>query len=238
MELIHRILYATVLAAVVGCAAVLAASVGCAAVEDGFTEAEKRLIAGEAGDAAGCKEAENPVGNGAVARDSMMFDAEMMRVLQSDVEDDLAVLRMKAAEVSDGMMKTVEFELLCSRMLATVNDPANTGVGIAAPQVGISRRLVAVQRFDKAGEPFGFYVNPEIVRYGDETAPGWEGCLSVPDMRGVVERSQEIELRYRTACGRDTLETVRGFTAVIFQHEIDHLDGLLYFDRAEEMFLL
>ncbi len=209
------------------CSTLIAAAVGCAMGEDGFTEEEMRLIVGEAGDVAG---------NGAVATDSMLFGVEMMRVLRSDVEEDLAVLRMEAEEVSDGMMKTEEFELLCRRMLATVNDPENTGVGIAAPQVGISRRIVAVQRFDREGEPFEFYVNPEIVRYGGEAAPGWEGCLSVPDRRGVVERSQEIELRYRTACGRDTLETVRGFTAVIFQHEIDHLEGILYVDRAKEMF--
>ncbi len=220
------------------CCAALVAAVGCAAV-DGFTEEERRLICGgDAGEvAAGCVEGVVS-GCGETSGEGMVFGVEMMRVLQSDVEGDLAVLRMVAAEVSDEMMQTDEFELLCRRMLATVLDPENKGVGIAAPQVGISRRLVAVQRFDKEGEPFEFYANPEIVRYGEETAPGWEGCLSVPDKRGVVERSQEIELKHRTAGGADTLETVRGFTAVIFQHEIDHLDGLLYFDRAEEMFLL
>ncbi len=159
----------------------------------------------------------------------------VMRVLKSDDPEDMEVLRMASKEVTDVMMETDEFGMLCERMLATVQAPENDGVGIAAPQVGISRRLVAVQRFDKEGEPFEFYVNPEIVRYGDVTAPGGEGCLSVPSCRGTVERSQDIDVRYRTAHGTDTLETVNGFTAVIFQHEIDHLDGILYTDKAVEV---
>ncbi len=182
---------------------------GCSSVEDGFTSKEIGLIRG---------------GDGGV-----------MRVLKSDVPEDLEVLRLKAAAVGDRIMETEEFELLCGRMLETVRAPENDGVGIAAPQVGISRRLIAVQRFDKEEEPFEFFVNPVIVRYGSETAPGSEGCLSVPLCRGTVVRSLEIDLSYRTAYGTDTLETVRGFTAVIFQHEIDHLDGILYTDRALEI---
>ncbi len=176
----------------------------CASVDRKFSDEEKKLIEGEG----------------------------VMRVLKTDSEEDLAVLRMKSKEVSDEMTASEEFGVLCERMLATVMAPENDGVGIAAPQVGILRRLVAVQRFDKAGEPFEFYVNPEIVRYGSETPPGGEGCLSVPDLRGTVERAQEIDLRYRTLHGTDTVETVSGFTAVIFQHEIDHLDGVIYTDRA------
>ncbi len=179
-------------------------AVGCSSVEDGFTSEELDLIEGEG----------------------------VMRVLKSNVPADSAVLRLEAKPLTDRMLATDEYELLCRRMLATVQAPENDGVGIAAPQVGISRRLVAVQRFDKEGEPFEFYVNPEIVRYGEEWAPGGEGCLSVPGLRGTVERAQEIDVRYRTVHGTDTLETVCGFTAVIFQHETDHLDGVLYTDRA------
>ncbi len=181
-------------------------AVGCSSVENGFTEEETALIRG----------GENRV----------------MRVLKSDVPDDLVVLRLKAGDVTDRMMDSEDFELLCARMLATVQAPENDGVGIAAPQVGISRKLIAVQRFDKEGEPFEFYVNPEIIRFGDKKAPGGEGCLSVPELRGTVERAQEIDVRYRTTSGTDTLETVRGFTAVIFQHETDHLAGVLYTDKA------
>ncbi len=193
------------------CTAMLALSVlfcitGCEPVENGFTSEEVGLIKGGAGD--------------------------VMRVLKSDEPEDLAVLRLTAKPLTDRMMETEAFGRLCERMLATVQAPENDGVGIAAPQVGISRRLVAVQRFDKEGEPFEFFVNPEIVRYGAEITPGGEGCLSVPEFRGTVNRSQEIDLRYRTGNGTDTLETVKGFTAVIFQHELDHLDGVLYTDRA------
>ncbi len=184
--------------------ALAAAAGACCSVEDVFTPEEIGLIEGEG----------------------------VMRVLKSNVPADSAVLRLESRPLTDRMLALDEYRLLCERMLATVQDPENEGVGIAAPQVGISRRLVAVQRFDREGGPFEFYVNPEIVRYGEEMAPGGEGCLSVPDMRGTVERAQEIDVRYRTLHGTDTLETVKGFTAVIFQHEIDHLDGILYTDRA------
>ncbi len=156
----------------------------------------------------------------------------VMRVLKTDSPEDEAFLRLKSHGLSDEMLSSEIYSLLCNRMLLTVRAPENDGVGIAGPQVGLSRRVVAVQRFDKEGEPFEFYANPEIVRHGSETAPGGEGCLSVPDLRGTVERAQEIDLKYRTLHGTDTVETVKGFTAVIFQHEIDHLDGILYTDRA------
>ncbi len=181
-------------------------AVGCVSAEENFTSEEIGLISSG--------------------------DMGVMRVLKNNVPEDTLVLRAVSKSLSDKMLESDEYKLLCTRMLATVQAPENDGVGIAGPQVGILRRLVAVQRFDKEGEPFEFYANPEIIRYGSETAPGGEGCLSVPDMRGTVERAQEIDLKYRTPHGTDTLETVIGFTAVIFQHEIDHLDGILYIDRA------
>jgi peptide deformylase len=135
-------------------------------------------------------------------------------------------------------------------MVATVTHPSQDGVGIAGPQVGLNRRVVAVQRFDKEGEPFEVYPNVRIVWASDSLAAGPEGCLSVPDRRGEVLRSQEIIIEYADITGiehslqQNRLEsnrrakpvpmvrdTVSGFTAVIFQHEIDHLDGVLYIDR-------
>ncbi len=175
-------------------------------------------------------------GNGFTAEEMHLIKGEgIMRVLKSDKPKDLSVLNMKAKALTDEMMESDAYRDLCGRMLITVTAPENDGVGIAAPQVGVSRRLVAVQRFDKEGEPFEFFANPEIVRYGAEKTPGREGCLSVPGMRGIVARSREIDVRYRTSHGTDTLETVSGFTAVIFQHEIDHLDGILYSDRASSI---
>lgn len=155
----------------------------------------------------------------------------MMRVLTTADRGDSLTLRKKSAPLSARMLKSAEYAALRRRMLETVRDPENTGVGIAAPQVGIRRRLIAVQRFDKPGEPFEFYVNPSIVHYSAERTPGREGCLSIPDRYGIVERSQRIVLRYRDERFEEKTDTINGFTAVIFQHETDHLDGTLYIDR-------
>lgn len=119
----------------------------------------------------------------------------------------------------------------CEGLLTTVRNPQNEGVGIAAPQVGIGLRVIAVQRFDLPGEPFGVYVNPEIVRRTGPAVPGPEGCLSVPDRYGDVARPQQIEIRYRDSRFIRRREVIRGYTAVIFQHEVDHLDGILFIDR-------
>ena len=97
--------------------------------------------------------------------------------------------------------------------------------------MGISKQLVAVQRFDKEGEPFEFYVNPIIENYSQETKWGWEGCLSVPGERDTVLRSTQVVITYRNPDSWEIVrDTVSGFTAVIFQHEIDHLYGKLYID--------
>jgi len=92
--------------------------------------------------------------------------------------------------------------------------------------------VIAVQRFDKEGEPFEVYPNIRIIEFRGERESGREGCLSVPGRRGEVLRWREIDISYTSlATMKDTIETVRGFTAVIFQHECDHLDGLLYTDK-------
>ncbi len=123
---------------------------------------------------------------------------------------------------------------LTARMLATVQDEAHAGVGIAAPQVGINKNLILVQRFDKAGEPFESYINPKIIWRSTLLRTGAEGCLSIPDRREEVERSYAIRLQYASPTGDVIEENVEGFTAVIFQHEIDHLFGVLYPDRVDE----
>lgn len=145
--------------------------------------------------------------------------------------DELRFLRLQAGPLSKQDMRSRTYATLKLRMLATVRDTANTGVGIAAPQVGISKQLIAVQRFDKEGHPFAFYVNPVIEKYSEEKKWGWEGCLSVPGERDTVLRSTEVVIRYRDQDSWQIVrDTVSGFTAVIFQHEIDHLNGKLYID--------
>lgn len=168
----------------------------------------------------------------------------IMRVLTIDNQDDAAVLRAKSSDLSAEALRSEDYKRLAELMLATVTHPSQDGVGIAAPQVGLNRRVVAVQRFDKEevlpdgseGSPFKVYPNIRIVSMSEKLEPGPEGCLSVPDRNGEVMRAREIVIEYADVNRLDeedymVRETVYGFTAVIFQHEVDHLDGILYIDR-------
>jgi peptide deformylase len=167
----------------------------------------------------------------------------IMRVLTIETPEDLTVLRSKSSDLTIGMLTSAEYDKLSKLMIATVTYPSQDGVGIAGPQVGLNRRVVAVQRFDKTGEPFEVYPNIRIVRESDTQSLGPEGCLSVPERRGDVMRSQEIVIEYAdmgairsdkdVKSGKIPMvrDTISGFTAVIFQHEIDHLEGVLYIDR-------
>ena len=163
----------------------------------------------------------------------------IMRVLTIQDSIDLAVLRAASCDFSAKELMSEQFSKLGRRMVATVIHPSQDGVGIAGPQVGLNRRIVAVQRFDKTGEPFEVYANVRIVWLSDSLAYGPEGCLSVPDRRGNVLRSQQIVIEYADLASLShscddipmARDTVSGFTAVIFQHEIDHLEGVLYIDR-------
>ena len=153
---------------------------------------------------------------------------------------DSAILRAQSNDISESMLHSPELEALLSKLRKTVTDPSQDGVGIAAPQVGINRRIVCVQRFDKEGEPFECYVNIHIDSLLGETVRGREGCLSIPGKRGIVPRSSRICIRYadlESASPAEVTESVEGFTAVIFQHECDHLDGILYTDRADSVYV-
>ena len=164
----------------------------------------------------------------------LIRDADsIFRVLTVEDSLDNAVLRAPSTDLSPKTIKSRDFIDLCNTMLRTVTHPSQDGVGIAAPQIGINRRIVAVQRFDKPGEPFEVYPNVRIVWASDSLAYGPEGCLSVPDRREEVLRSQEIVIEYALLQHPQwaVRDTVKDFTAVIFQHEIDHLDGVLYIDR-------
>lgn len=176
---------------------------------------------------------------------SLIHEADsIMRVLAIDNPDDSAVLRAKSSDLSVEALRSDDYKRLAELMLATVTHPSQDGVGIAAPQVGINRRVVAVQRFDKSeilpdgseSNPFEVYPNIRIVSMSDSVEPGPEGCLSVPDRSGDVMRSKEIVIEYADVTRLDEAdymvrETINGFTAVIFQHEVDHLEGILYIDR-------
>lgn len=157
-----------------------------------------------------------------------------MRVLTIEDSLDNAVLRATSTDLSRKALLSDDYNTLERLMLATVTHPSQDGVGIAGPQVGLNRRVVAVQRFDKPGEPFEVYPNIRIIWASDSLEYGPEGCLSVPNRREQVLRSREIVIEYADSASRyasTVRDTVQGFTAVIFQHETDHLDGILYTDR-------
>lgn len=156
---------------------------------------------------------------------------ETFRVLLTTSDEDLNVLKAQSIDIDP---KDPNIKLLADRMYATVQDEASKGVGIAAPQIGINRNAVWVQRFDKEGEPFEFIINPKITWYSDIVRYGREGCLSIPDIFGKVHRSLVLRLEYFDLDGNFHDETVEGFTAVIFQHEYDHLIGTLFTDRIKE----
>ena len=162
---------------------------------------------------------------------------DVMRVLTVADRKDSLFLRKSAKDFSDRDLRSEEFRTLARKMVRTVTDPSQDGVGIAGPQVGISRRIVAVQRFDKEDEPFEVYANVRIDSLYGPMAYGQEGCLSVPGKRGTVPRWTNAIISYRDPVTLQTVrETVSGFTAVIFQHETDHLDGVLYTDKADSLF--
>ncbi len=165
--------------------------------------------------------------------------SHLMKIYKVTDKSDSTLLRLKTAELSGAEIQSEAYRRLCKRMIQTVTDSTVDGVGIAGPQVGISRRIVAVQRFDKEGAPFEVYPNIYIKEYSTESVPGREGCLSVPaeslseaEKGAPVVRSQWVIISYTDSATLQTAQdTVKGYTARIFQHETDHLEGILYTDR-------
>ena len=198
----------------------------------------------------GCSQHEQHPGDFRAEEIELIDSADsIMRVLTIADPCDSLILRDTSRTFSAKALLSENYDKLCSLMVATVTHPSQDGVGIAGPQVGLNRRVVAVQRFDKAGEPFEVYPNIRIIWASDSLANGPEGCLSVPDRREQVARSTEVIIEYadiaalKEAAGPNATiqmadcdipmvrDTIKGFTAVIFQHETDHLDGILYIDR-------
>jgi peptide deformylase len=145
-----------------------------------------------------------------------------------------ANLRHKAHKVSDF---GPGFQTLVDDMIDTMRQAP--GVGLAAPQIGESSRLIVVEYGDEEDEekPPKLYVmaNPEITRASEETVLGTEGCLSVPGIQGEVERLEAVTVKGLNRHGHPMTVKAKGWLARIFQHEIDHLDGVLFVDRAEKL---
>jgi peptide deformylase len=154
------------------------------------------------------------------------------------------VLAAKAAPVANPA--SPEIRRLVADMVETMID-AN-GAGLAAPQVHVPLRVVVFQapldradpglseseRFDHTA-PLTVLVNPQIETMGREMESGWEGCLSVPGLRGLVERAAHIRYRGFDLEGRAIERVARGFHARVVQHECDHLDGILYPQRMDDL---
>ena len=157
-----------------------------------------------------------------------------MRVLKINNKKDSLVLRSKSSDVILGRDDKV-LKLFVNRLYRTVRDSLSMGVGIAAPQVGVLKNIIWVQRFDKEGFPFEVYLNPKIVKYTDKKQDCMEGCLSIPNRSDkTTDRAYAILLEYDKLDGTHKTEMIEAFTAVIFQHEIDHLNGILYLDHLEK----
>ena len=144
------------------------------------------------------------------------------------------VLRKKARAVSEF---DKELRGLIDDMVETMRDAP--GVGLAAPQIGILQRIIVVEYGDDEDEeaPSKLYavVNPEITRSSNEKVMGVEGCLSIPGLVGEVERSTAVVVKGQNKHGQNVKYKLNGWVARIFQHEINHLDGILFTDLAESV---
>jgi len=148
------------------------------------------------------------------------------------------VLRRKAHPVTKF---DKDLHTLIDDMVETMRDAP--GVGLAAPQIGISERLLVIEYYEReddeeiedAPKRVWAVVNPEIVKKSEETVMGVEGCLSIPGLVGEVERHAEVHVKALNRHGKPMKIKAKGWLARIFQHEIDHLNGVLFPDLAERV---
>ena len=145
------------------------------------------------------------------------------------------VLRRVADPVDPDQISTDAFQ----RLLASMRDTmaAYQGVGLAAPQVHVSNRVVMYMAVvDEETDPDVLVlVNPVIEFLGDEIESAWEGCLSIPGIRGRVPRHKRIQVTALDEMGKEIAYVAEAFEARVIQHEVDHLNGILYFDRMEDL---
>jgi peptide deformylase len=148
-----------------------------------------------------------------------------------------SLLRNTAKTIADATDSEI---IQLANDLITTAELAN-GVGIAAPQVAQSYRLFIMASRPSIRYPHApkmsptAVVNPVIVSRSNEMIKDWEGCLSVPNLRGLIPRHREIEVEYTSIDGEVQHQVLTDFVARIFQHELDHLDGILFIDRLETM---
>lgn len=152
------------------------------------------------------------------------------------------ILRKKTAQVPKDFLKSDEFRQLMSDMFDSMKHYG--GIGIAAPQIGEDKQIAIIELmgFNRYGEevnlPLTVFINPEIEFLTTEEQGFWEGCLSVPGLRGFVERPKKIKVKYLSDSGEQKELIAEGFLATVLQHELDHLQGILYVDRVRDPKLL
>ena len=157
------------------------------------------------------------------------------RVLKITDQQDSTFLRQKCSVIED-TDNVGDLKLLIDRLKATM--ASESGVGIAAPQVGIARNVFLFTRIDQPNYPVTVAINPKIVKHPEETICfERDGCLSIPDISGNSIRYPWVEVEYTDENGTLVKERLEGysrtgnFTAIIFQHEFDHLQGILFIDK-------
>ena len=152
------------------------------------------------------------------------------------------VLRAKALPVPPGQIRSAAVQRLIDDMFETMREYA--GIGLAAPQVHEGVRIfVAGLRDAEVGDalkaddemPFIALINPEITLLTEPVAEGWEGCLSIPDVRGLVPRAADVRVQAYDRAGKKLAFTASGLPARVIQHENDHLDGVLFMDRMPSL---
>lgn len=146
------------------------------------------------------------------------------------------VLRQPANAIDPAQIGHPDLQRLVDDMIDTMVD--YEGIGLAAPQVFQSLRLIVLgvpdaEPEDEQAIPLTVLFNPEFTSMSEESASGWEGCLSIPDVRGVVPRPTSVAVRAFDRAGQAIEFTARDFFARVLQHEVDHLNGVLFLDRME-----
>ncbi len=147
-------------------------------------------------------------------------------------------LRLVAQPLDISKIQSSEVQALIEDMYNTM--ASADGIGLAAPQVGVSIQLAIVEspessdRYPQSEKTSGIYINPRVTVL-DHTVQGmWEGCLSIPGIRGYVERPRKISVHYWDEKAQEHTLEVEGFSAIVLQHEFDHLNGVLFIDRIED----
>lgn len=158
-----------------------------------------------------------------------------MEILKTDKKENEKFLRKKTKEIDLEKEDEKELRELIKEMRKTMIEA--DGVGLSANQVGLNKRLFVAQIPDENGKPkFYYFINPEITDKSEETSTLGEGCLSITDKYGPVERSEEIKIKGKTLEGKEKKMKAWGILARVFQHEMDHLNGKLFIDKADKVY--